>query len=251
MSTCWLMLEQAGGGASLGKSIWRLLNEISFVGTFILTIVIVVIMLKPPQVATGSSTTDQGRKSAEEVRKDRPVTGWIMPSLLCVSLLGAGFFHYKAAQMARSAPNVSLPPVHPPLPPSVPKAPIELTPPNAIAQMTSGRVMANATAEELAAIYSNHTTLQAEKLSECYMGTWLLVSGSVFNVDSRKDGMSVTLHKVKGVALVFCSFKENGDSGAQFLRKTMKSPLSDKFGNLTVMASLWKSANLLRPQRVP
>jgi len=137
--------------------------------------------------------------------------GWLMPSILAFSLVLAGVLHFLAAQTSREslahtqvlgkAPAV---------------APLQLQ-----SVLAPDRVPTNATPGQLAEIWEHNTAVQARKLSECYMGTWMAMSGSVFDVKRgmAANEMRVTLGSVPGVMIVICIFQKEWDQRCSVLRK--------------------------------
>jgi hypothetical protein len=179
-------------------------HDICSIGTFIFTIVIVFLMVIPmlrPSQPTQSVITSEGK----------PVIGWIMPSILAFCLLLAGLLnllasrtrHGQPAPPAQSGHRVSA------LVPLTLQAPLS----------ASGRIPTNAAPGELAAIWKHNTAVQAKKLSECYIGTWMTVSGTVYNVKKAAYGMRVTLDSVQGVSIVPCTFPEELEQRCSVLRK--------------------------------
>jgi hypothetical protein len=156
---------------------WTRANEIAGPGTFALTAIILLIMVWPmikPGIRTDvPPALNNDSQKMEEPRKTNNVP-WIMPSILAVAMITAAFLHYKAAQVARSVPNI-LPPPH--------SAP---TPTPAAAAVTSShpdRVMVNVTPEHLTSFFQQgHTSIQAERLAEAFIGKWMEISGPLGDV---------------------------------------------------------------------
>ena len=72
----------------------------------------------------------------------------------------------------------------------------------------AGRVMAKATPQELCKIFQTNTSAQADKLAEAYLGTWLMVSGKIFDVipDASKKYLNITMHLGNPYPLVLTYF---------------------------------------------
>lgn len=85
----------------------------------------------------------------------------------------------------------------------------------------SDRVPTNATPGELAQIWQNHTAVQAKKLSECYIGTWMEISGPVYDVRNAMitNEIRLTIEGVEGVMLIHCTFQEQWEQRCLVLRK--------------------------------
>jgi hypothetical protein len=170
-------------------------------------------MIKPPSLENTLTATNKVSQKAEGLGKTNNVH-WIMPSILAVALIVAGFLHYKAAQVARRQthfyPKIATE--------TQPVSPIISAP---IVPLRDGRVMANATPSELVGLWEGHTTAQAEKLTESYIGTWLGVSGQAWDVDIESSGQSsrVSIDGVDGVMLVFCHFGAECKQQVSVLRK--------------------------------
>jgi hypothetical protein len=181
-------------------------HDLSSIGTFIFTIVLVALtvapMLWPPHV-TPEPVANGGRS----------VIGWVMPSILAFCLVGAGVLNVLAARERRKSNSA-----HSQAPVAMAGAALQTVG----RQLAPGRVPTNATPAELAEIWKHNTGLQAKKLSELYIGTWMSVSGVVFDVrkpNPTEGLMCVTLHSVPGVTIVPCRFNEEWDHRCSVLRK--------------------------------
>src|ERR1039458_1508926 len=81
-----------------------------------------------------------------------------------------------------------------------------------------GRVMARLTPRQLTEIYDQHTTVEASKLGEFYIGTWLPVSGSVRDVWGTEQEPWMAIH-LDGVTSVICSFRQEWYQRTVILQK--------------------------------
>lgn len=216
---------------------WTKASEKSAVGSFIVGAVVLLIMVWPmirsaTQVNAPPASNQQSQKT--EVPRKTNAVPWIMPSILAAALIMAGFLHYKAHQLAHGSPKSpqSFPPTHPAptLQPTALSEPVALPPPSELAlvppppRLQRGRVMANATPAELAAIYKNNTTIHAQEQAKHYIGTWLEISGPVSNVTNmRSDETTVILwhgdiEKAMPI-IIFCSFQTEWQQQCSVLRK--------------------------------
>ena len=79
----------------------------------------------------------------------------------------------------------------------------------------------NATPGDLVQTWRDNTAFQASKLSEIYMGTWMAISGSVYNVKNAfaPGEMRVTVDSLPGVTMVICTFPKGWEQHCAVLRK--------------------------------
>jgi hypothetical protein len=186
------------------RTILEKAHSASSIGTFLLTIVIVVLMVipmvwHPDAVSQKTNTSPSG---------SHPMIGWLMPLILAFSLIAAGILHLMAAhinqkQVSTNAHSVTANPLETPKP-----------------LLVQNRVPSNATPSELAKIWRNYTEVQAKKLSECYISTWMEISGSVFDVkEPGSNGIRLTIYKVDGMGLVHCTFEEQWEQRCLVLHK--------------------------------
>lgn len=70
----------------------------------------------------------------------------------------------------------------------------------------SGRIILNVTPEYLIGLYKEHTTVQANKLIEVYIGKWLRVSGRLANNTSLRAYILLSDEAVFPVALAVAEF---------------------------------------------
>jgi hypothetical protein len=174
---------------------------------------------------------------------------WLAGALVlyAITLTSSLLSLYMVRKQNAKTPTISVP-VTVPLPlrpattpqlaPSPPQSALVASPPQpALAQ---ARVPTNATPGELTDIYRRHTALQAKKLSECYLGTWLKISGSVFDVERGRSGeMTVYLTSVPGVvSIVTCEFQKEWEQRCSVLRKDQKVSVLGKVSRIdaTVMS---------------
>jgi len=220
---------------------WTRANEVAGPGTFVLTAIILLIMvwpmIKPASRADAPLAPNKDFQKVEEPRKTNNVP-WIMPSILAVALIIAGFVHYKAAMVARSAPNIASLPQQP----SSALATSSQPPPDPTALVESpslqpGRVMANATSQELLAIYRNNTTIQAERLSERYIGTWMKVSGRpVRDVGIDGDIPRVVISaEAMNIAIIGCYFTKEWKQQVSVINKGNKVSVTGKIAKFDAL----------------
>jgi putative nucleic acid binding protein len=175
-------------------------HDISSIGTFILTIVVVLIMvvpmLRPPQQIPQNQTPQNSATGA-----GKPMIGWLMPSILVVCILLTGVLNFLAAR-ERRRPTATMPT------------------PEALRTQTrlASRVPTNATLSQLTEIWKHNTAVQAKKLSEVYIGTWITVSGSVYDVKQYRNEFHVQVAG-SGVSIVSCAFALEWDQRCSGLRK--------------------------------
>jgi hypothetical protein len=153
-------------------------HDVSSIGTFVLTIVIVALMVIP--ILWPSS----GFAAAISQR----LVGWLMPSILAVCLLLAGVLHLVAAR-TRHEPA----PARTEVPEKV-RMPAT-SPPALAAQNSEGRIFVgpDITPQFLVSLLSGHTEVQAERLLDIYVGKWIKVSGDVSHVGKFEHGHSTVM----------------------------------------------------------
>lgn len=191
-------------------------HDISSIGTFVLTIVIVAIMVIP---MLWPSQTPPKNPSAGS----KPMIGWVMPSVLVVCILLAGILNLLAARERNKTPDrhqvVGAASATPVTSTSTPVA--------SPAALGPHRVPTNATPAELHKIWEQNTSVQAKKLSEIYIGTWMTISGSVSNVrtssafDAKfkaRNVMRVTVNESRSSFFV-CEFEQQWAQRCSVLRK--------------------------------
>jgi hypothetical protein len=173
-------------------------HSLSSIGTFVLTIVIVVLMVIPLLWPSGVFAVPPGR-----------VIGWVLPAILAFCFILGGALNFLAARTRHEpSPDRAQVPLH------TRPAPLQPRP-----ALVPNRVPTNATPAELANIWEQHTAVQAKKLSECYLGTWMEISGSVFNVREDANDVAVSVDNVPGVLLVRCEFPKELEQRCSVLRK--------------------------------
>jgi hypothetical protein len=62
------------------------------------------------------------------------------------------------------------------------------------------RTIVNVTPEYLAGLFDDHTSIQAQKLADTYIGKWMRVSGPLNNVSSFTSSSQVTFAPTGGVS---------------------------------------------------
>ena len=142
-----------------------------------LTIVIVAFMVLP-MLPHGSADTTPPRS--------QPVIGWLMPAVLAVCLLVAGILNLLAARTRSISSNSNLHARSPiPVPVSAP-----LLDTHVEERIFVG---ANITPEYLLGLFKDHTSIQARKLIEPFIGKWMRVSGDLSEIiSSTSDRAQVT-----------------------------------------------------------
>lgn len=193
---------------------WTRANEVAGPGTFILTAIILLIMVWPMiKPIDRVSITPNPSKDSQRVEAPRktPDVPWIMPSMLAFALIVAGFLHYKAAQVTRLVPDIRAPKTTnpPPQPPQSVALVSAVTSAPIVVPAQPGRVIANASVESLCEIYNTHTTAQADRLADVYIGTWIGVFGRVNDARPLNDEImmvSVHLRENHIGPMAFCHF---------------------------------------------
>jgi|NGEPerStandDraft_6_1074524.scaffolds.fasta_scaffold08182_3 hypothetical protein len=159
----------------------------------------------------------------QDSHKRRDISAIAIGCTVVVLVVAVGGNHYlnrtieaKSGETAQS--GVSNPETPPPASPTKPP---ESGRDNVIAKDTP-RVMARLTPLQLAQIYEQRTTVEANKLAEVHVGTWLPISGSVLDIWEVKGVNQepwMTIVKVDGVAGVICSFRQEWYQRTAILQK--------------------------------
>jgi hypothetical protein len=153
---------------------WNRASGAANIGTFILTVVVVVLMALPmvkKQAPSGSVATPPSPTPTQ-------TTNWVLPTILAVSLVVAGFLQLKAARTAQT-PVKSEPPARvaqsPPAAPPAKETPAATEtvavsrPPD-----SADRIFINKSLEGLIAPFeSGLTAYQAKKLVADYLSKWV------------------------------------------------------------------------------
>jgi tRNA_anti-like len=160
-------------------------HDVSSIGTFILTIVLVAFVVIPmlwPSHASQSAVVSGGK----------PMIGWVMPSILAFCLLLAGVLNLLAARTRRE-PSPARPEAlqrtsMPMLSPSPPILPAHVS-------TLEERIFVGVdiTPQFLSSLHSGHTEVQAGKLLELYVGKWIKLSGAVNHVGKFEYGSSTVM----------------------------------------------------------
>jgi hypothetical protein len=152
-------------------------NAFCSVGTFILTAVIVVLMVWPPQQGPAAATP-----------KGQPMTGWVMPSILAFCLVLAGVLHLLAARTRRDPSPTRTEVFEEIRPPAT-------SPPTLATQDSKGRIFVgpDITPQFLSSLLTGHTEVQAEKLLDIYIGKWIRLSGDLSHVGKFEYGSSTVM----------------------------------------------------------
>jgi hypothetical protein len=153
-------------------------HDVSSIGTFVLTIVVVALMVIPMLWPSSGIAVAGGQR----------MVGWLMPSILAVCLLLAGALHLLAAR-TRHEPSPARTEV-----PERMRAPAT-SPPRLGAQNLEGRVFVgpDITPQFLQSLLKAHTEVQAEKLLDIYVGKWMQLSGEVCHVGKFEYGSSTVM----------------------------------------------------------
>jgi hypothetical protein len=191
-------------------------HDVSSIGTFVLTIILVALMVIPmlwPSQAPQSSVASAGK----------PAIAWVMPSILAFCIVLASVLHFLAARAPRrSERSLSRAEVLQKMPANLPT----------IAHMPvlpGGRVPTNATPDELSKLWKGNTAVQAGKLSEIYIGTWMTISGSVFDVRRALGGDQMLISvKTGSFMLAQCYFHEDWEHRCSVHRKDDSVVISGK-----------------------
>ena len=147
-------------------------HDISSIGTFVLTVIVVAFMVLP-MLPHGSADTTAPRS--------QPVIGWLMPAVLACCLLVAGILNLLAAK-ARSISSNSNLHISSPIP-----------------VLERNFLGASITPEYLLSMFGTHTSIQARKLIEPFIGKWLRVSGNLSEVLSSSPDRAQLTFSDRGV----------------------------------------------------
>jgi hypothetical protein len=191
---------------------WTKANEIAGPTTCVLTAIILLLMVWPliitPAPHSNSPVPANNGSPKVEVERKAGETPWIMPSILALALIIAGFLHFKAAQVAASRPPIKRVPVTP-----------VILPPQPIVPALPGRVLATITTGELFKTYETHTKMQADAMVNQYIGAWLGVAGNLWDVQTpTKEEMLVSI-MTEPIKLVFCHFAKEHEQQCLMFHK--------------------------------
>jgi hypothetical protein len=145
-------------------------HDVSSIGTFVLTIVIVALMVLP--MLHGSAET--------AAPGNHPAIGWVMPAVLAVCLLLAGLLNLLAARSR----SLNLPAMPLPAPTPSFSGPTPADVPTPVDSEERIFVGANVTPELLLSFFKEHTAIQGQRLIEPFIGKWMRVSGNLSEVIS-------------------------------------------------------------------
>src|SRR5579863_6187510 len=162
-------------------------HDVCSIGTFVLTIVVIVLMVIPMLWPT-----EPPQQSAAAAGGHPLMIGWVMPSILAFCLLLAGVLQLLAAR-TRHRPSLASPaalqrmplPVFSPPPPVLPV----LVPPLEEKIFVGPDI----TPQFLTDIARNHTYIQASKMLEIYIGKWMKVSGVISNVSQISTTLTMVI----------------------------------------------------------
>lgn len=87
------------------------------------------------------------------------------------------------------------------------------------ARLSDGRILVDVTPEYLTGLFRGHTTIQAERLFDAFVGKWMRVSGRVLDVTSEHGGSAARAHLV---------YAEEPDSLSVFLSFNDMSIIDDQ-----------------------
>jgi len=90
-------------------------------------------------------------------------------------------------------------------------------------RLSDGRILVDASPEYLVGLFKEHTSIQAEKLVEAFIGKWIRLSGPVGNVSARgEDKATVTFESntlESAVVLMVFNGKQVVENHLRVLRK--------------------------------
>jgi hypothetical protein len=186
-------------------------HDISSIGTFALTIIVVALMVIPMLWPSGSSPQHDAALSGGQ-----RMIGWILPSILALSLILAGILHLLAARStAGSSMRRDDRIVGAAIIPGAPSLPV--------VPSVEGRIFVgqDITARFLTGLLEGHTSIQASKVIEPYIDKWMQLSGEVANVGEFRHGSStVTFINEPLDPNVFMRFNETWIPRLSILRRT-------------------------------
>jgi hypothetical protein len=188
-------------------------HDVSSIGTFILTIVVVALMVKPmlwPSQAPQSAVVSGGK----------PMIGWVMPSILAFCLLLAGVFNLLAARTRHESSQARPEALQrTPMPMSSPSLPVLPAPVPILEERIF--VGPDITPQFLFSLLSGHTEVQAGKLLDIYVGKWITLAGDVTHVGKFENGSSTVMfsHDSFGGVLVSMEFGASWTGRLSILRQ--------------------------------
>lgn len=165
-------------------------HDISSIGTFVLTIIIVALMVIPmlwPLHTTQVSAASSG---------NRQMITWLMPSLLAFCLVLAAILNLLAAHTRHHEPSLASGDISP----------------------SSGRIFLgpDITPQFLYSRLEGYTAIQAKKLLDIYVGKWMKLSGAVDHVSESSDGSCLV--RFRGEIRIYMSFEKKWIDQLSILR---------------------------------
>lgn len=98
------------------------------------------------------------------------------------------------------------------------------------------RVFTSVSPEKLCQMYKEHTSYDADRLAEPYLNAWIAVSGQVFNASVEYDGPNLTLHEVKGVTIISCTFGAQAQQRVLLCKKGDTVSVNGKIRSINQMS---------------
>jgi hypothetical protein len=92
------------------------------------------------------------------------------------------------------------------------------------------------TPEELATLYKDHLTAQAERLAEPYIGKWMKISGQLWNLHKSSGGNSILVIRGPGSGfwpILFLNFMPEWESRVEVLRRDQNVSVVGKIDRIS------------------
>jgi hypothetical protein len=198
------------------RTILERAHDFSSIGTFVLTIVIVVLMVIPMLLHPANPSQD-----SIPVPGGHRMIDWIMPSILALSLILAGVLHFLAARETRKpSPVLQRAQLAPPPRAMAPQMKFPAATPPIV--LSDKRILITISPLELFKFFDGHTSIEADRLLQPYFGKWMQISGEVNSVVHVVENITqVSFYLDKG-RIISMSFAEPWFDTVSMLRKGAK-----------------------------